>query len=151
MAKYFGHHQLGSTSRAGLFVLAAVASGVPARAQNTPGTKLTIIIRTDPQNPKHEFAFGWKGISATTVFGRPPARYDRSDVRTVCQGERCPSDMPQDEVGQDIVGWRSGKTTVGHVDGVYCTEYDVCTIVQDGKQSDWWDVNYVRLAPPAAQ
>src|SRR5205814_10488970 len=110
MAVGFGHRALGRTGKGFLLMPAAAVSGVGAQAQNSPGTNLTIVTAND--GPKHEFTYGWKAISSTAVYGRPPMMYDRGYVRAVCRDE-CPADLPKDEISQDTVAWTSGKTTTG--------------------------------------
>jgi hypothetical protein len=148
MAIGFAHRSLGNAGRGFLLLLAAVVSGVRAQAQNSPGTKLTIVTAND--GLKHEFTYGWKGISSTAVYGRPPIMYDRGYVRAVCRDE-CPADLPKDEISEDIAIWTSGKTTTGHVERVDCDDLDRCTIILNGEKYPWSDVNYLRFARPRSR
>jgi hypothetical protein len=134
---------------ASLLALAALAFGADlllrslaarADARTTVGTKLDIIMRSGEQRAEHPI--GWSGISADWVN---VDRHDlpRFDVRVVCS-ERCPSDLPQTEVAQDTVVWKTGPNTKGYVE-VSCEER--CVVRQNGQSRPWGDVRYVQLRP----
>lgn len=136
-----------TTSKGFLLVLAGVLYGLAAQAQNSPGTQLTIVTVNDGQ--KHEFTYGWKGISPAAIYGSPPVMYDRNYVSAVCRDE-CPADLPKDKVGEDTVSWVSGSVTIGRVERVDCDNLDRCAVIQNGKKYPWSDVAYIRFAPPHA-
>jgi hypothetical protein len=106
------------------------------------GTKLDIVMRSGEQRAEH--LFGWRGISAdwVNVNGRDLPRFD---VRVVCS-EKCPSDLPQTELAQDTVVWKTGPRTRGDVE-VSCSEHERCVVQQNGQSRPWDDVRYVQLRP----
>jgi hypothetical protein len=128
---------------------AALMSGVSllsaiALAQTSPGTKLEVVMRSGDQHKV--FTYGWQGISATAVFGQLPERYKRPDVRIVCAGE-CSIKLPAGDVSVDTITWRTGQPTTGPVTGVFCTEYDECSVRQGDRPRDWFEVRFIQFAP----
>jgi hypothetical protein len=113
-----------------------------ADARITVGTQLDIIMRSGEQRAEH--LFRWKGISADWV-NVDRGDLPRFDVRVVCS-ERCQSDLPQTEVGQDIVVWKTGPHTRGYVE-VSCDEHERCVVRQNGQSRLWDEVRYVQLRP----
>jgi hypothetical protein len=125
--------------------LISAASGVGsvALAQSTPGTHLIVVMR---DGGRHDiFTFGWKGISATAIYGHDEA-FEKAKVRIVCLRE-CPEKLPAAEVREDMVTWRAGPPTSGSLAGVFCTDLDVCRVVQGDRQRSSMDMAYVQFAP----
>jgi hypothetical protein len=126
------------------FAAGSLALSLAARADasNIVGTKLDIVMRSGEQRAEHLLA--WRGISAdwVNVDGRDLPRFD---VRVVCS-EKCPSDLPQTELAQDTVVWKTGSWTKGYV-VVSCGEHDRCVVQQNGQSRPWDDVRYVQLRP----
>jgi hypothetical protein len=133
-----------------LLVVAAISlmSGVSvvgsvATAQSTAGTGFVVVMRS---GVRHElFTYGWKGISATTVFGADEP-YDKAKVRIVCL-RTCPKKLPTGDVREDTVTWKEGPPTVGRVDGVFCNDLDMCTVSQGDRRRDSQEMAYVQFAP----
>ncbi len=126
--------------------LISAASGVGpvALAQSTPGTHLIVVMR---DGSRHDiFTFGWKGVSATAIYGHDEA-FEKAKVRIVCLRE-CPEKLPAAEVREDTVTWRSGPPTSGSLAGVFCTDLDVCRVVQGDRQRSSMEMAYVQFAPP---
>jgi hypothetical protein len=120
-----------------------ICGGAPALAQSTAGTAIVVVTQDGGQHKV--FNYGWKGISATTVFDRD-APYDKATVKIVCARE-CPKKLPTKNVGEDTVTWATGQPTVGKVDGVFCDDLDRCALQQGDRQRDWKEVAYVQFAP----
>jgi hypothetical protein len=116
--------------------------GSVAMAQNTPGTHFIVVMRDGSRNDV--FTFGWKGISATTIFGNNAA-YEKTTVRIVCLRD-CPEKLPTADVREDTVTWRSGEPTVGLVARVFCDGLDRCTVRQGDRRRDSSEMAYVQFA-----
>jgi hypothetical protein len=120
-------------------------------AQSTPGTHLTVVMR---DGSRHDiFTFGWKGISAMTVYGQrvntsvgKADAFEKVNVRIVCLRE-CPDKLPAGDVREDTVTWREGTPTSGLLAGVFCTDLDVCRVVQGDRQRNCLEMAYVQFAP----
>jgi hypothetical protein len=108
----------------------------------TLGTRLDILMRSGER--RGEYLFGWRGISADWV-NADRRDLPRFDVRVVCS-ERCPSDLPQTEVAEDIAVWKNGPRTRGYIE-VSCGEDEHCIVRQNAQSRPWDDVRYVQLRP----
>jgi hypothetical protein len=95
-----------------------------------------------------------EGIDAfdIRVSGSSKTPVPRSQIRFVCRGE-CPNPLPSDRSAEDMVTWKDGSRTRGHVD-VRCRS-SACEVFQNGVHAgppgdvNWDSVSHIELAPGA--